>query len=71
LVSANEIPSSVERVAEFHYHRASMAAITPLPIVVKGQQPTVGLTDGDELAFTMRLGLPVLFAFRVWKRMLS
>ena len=67
------VQASLARVAEFHSHAASMAAITPPPIVVKVQRAPAVLADGDEMAFTMWLGLPVLFAFRVWKtkRMLS
>jgi ligand-binding SRPBCC domain-containing protein len=54
------VPASVERVAEFHSHSASMAAITPPPIVVKVQHTPAVLADGDEMAFTMWLSpLPI------------
>jgi ligand-binding SRPBCC domain-containing protein len=58
------VPASVERVAEFHAHSASMATNTPSPIVVKVQHAPPVLADGDEMHFTMWLGLPVLFSFR-------
>jgi ligand-binding SRPBCC domain-containing protein len=61
------VPVSIEQVAEFHAHSASMAAITPPPIVVKVQRAPAVLADGDEMAFTMWLGLPILFAYRAWK----
>lgn len=47
------VPASIERVAEFHAHSASMAAITPPSIVVKLQRAPAVLADGDEMAFTM------------------
>jgi ligand-binding SRPBCC domain-containing protein len=60
------VPASVKRVAEFHCHSASMAAITPPPIVVKVQRAPAVLADGDEMAFTMWLGpLPVHWLARI------
>ncbi len=54
------ILASVERVAEFHAQSASMAAITPPPIVVKMQHAPAVLANGEEMDFTMWLGpLPV------------
>jgi len=50
------VPASVERVAEFHRRSASMAAITPPPIVVRVQRAPAILADGDEMDFTMWLG---------------
>ena len=47
------VPVSIEQVAEFHRRSASMAAITPPPIVVKVQRAPGVLADGDEMAFTM------------------
>lgn len=61
------VPVSIEQVAEFHRRSASMAAITPPPIVAKVQRAPAVLADGDEMAFSTWLGLPVLFAFRAWK----
>lgn len=61
------VPVSIEQVAEFHRRSASMVAITPPPIVVKVQRAPAVLADGDEMAFTMWLGLAILFAYRAWK----
>ncbi len=61
------VPESVERAAEFHAHSASMATITPPPIIVQAHPALADLADGDEMALTVWLGLPVLFAFWVWK----
>jgi ligand-binding SRPBCC domain-containing protein len=41
------VSASVERVAEFHADSASMAAITPPPIVVK-VQPQLGCVIGQD-----------------------
>jgi ligand-binding SRPBCC domain-containing protein len=49
------VPASVERVAEFHAQRTSMAAITPPPIIVKVHHAPPVLADGDEMDFTMWL----------------
>jgi len=50
------VSASIEQVAEFHRHSASMPAITPPPILVKVQHAPAVLTDGDEMAFTMWIG---------------
>ena len=48
------------RVAEFHSRAASMAAITPPPILVRMRHTPAILAEGDEMDFTMWLGpLPV------------
>ena len=60
------VPASIEQVAEFHRRSASMAAITPPPMVVKVQRAPAVLADGDEMAFTMWLGpLPVVWLARI------
>ena len=60
------VPVSIDQVAEFHRRSASMAAITPPPIVVKVQRAPAVLADGDEMAFTMWLGpLPVHWLARI------
>ncbi len=47
-------------VREFHAGSASMAAITPPPIVVRVTSAPERLREGDEMAFTLWLGpLPV------------
>ncbi|MBN2148333.1 MAG: hypothetical protein JW726_13170 [Anaerolineales bacterium] len=60
------IPAPLERVAAFHAHSASMAAITPPPIAVKVERAPAVLADGDEMAFTMWFGpLPVRWLARI------
>ena len=54
------VKAPVLRVAEFHGQAASMAAITPPPIIVKIKHAPPVLAEGDEMDFTMWLGpLPV------------
>jgi ligand-binding SRPBCC domain-containing protein len=54
------VAASLERVAKFHRSAASMAAITPPPIVVKINETPAVLASGDRMSFTMWLGpLPV------------
>ena len=52
-------------VAEFHSRAASMAAITPPPIVVRMHRTPAVLTEGSEMEFTMWLGVLPL---RWWAR---
>jgi ligand-binding SRPBCC domain-containing protein len=53
-------------VAEFHSNSASMAAITPPPIIVQVHQAPVVLQDGDEMDFTLWLGpLPLRWLARI------
>jgi ligand-binding SRPBCC domain-containing protein len=60
------VQASISQVAEFHRHSASMAAITPPPIIVKIQRAPSVLADGDEMAFTMWLGpFPVHWLARI------
>ena len=60
------VPASIERVAEFHAGSASMAAITPPPIMIKVHRAPPELTDGDEMDFTMWLGpLPIHWLARI------
>ena len=48
------------RVAEFHSRAASMAAITPPPIIVRMRHTPAVLAEGAEMDFTLWLGpLPV------------
>lgn len=60
------VPASIAQVAGFHRHSASMAAITPPPILVRVQRAPAVLGNGDEMAFTMWLGpLPVHWLARI------
>ena len=52
-----QVHAPLVRVTEFHSRAASMAAITPPLIVVRIQQAPAVLSEGDEIAFTMWLGL--------------
>ena len=61
-----QVNSPVERVAGFHSRSASMAAITPPPIIIRVQQAPPVLRDGDEMDFTMWLGLfPIHWLARI------
>jgi ligand-binding SRPBCC domain-containing protein len=50
------VRASLARVTEFHSRAASMAAITPPPIIIRVKQAPEILTEGDEMDFTMWLG---------------
>jgi len=50
------VNAPIERVADFHRSSASMAAITPLPILVRLHQTPEILAEGDEMRFTLWLG---------------
>jgi ligand-binding SRPBCC domain-containing protein len=51
------VRASLAEVAEFHGRSASMAAITPPPIIVWLHHAPAVLAEGDEMDFTMWLGL--------------
>ena len=54
------VRAPLEAVADFHSRSASMAAITPPPIVVRVHHAPEIQRDGDEMDFTMWMGpLPV------------
>jgi ligand-binding SRPBCC domain-containing protein len=60
------VKASVQKVAEFHSRAASMAAITPPPIIVKIHHAPEVLTDGDRMAFTMWIGpLPIYWEAQI------
>ncbi len=60
------VRAPLERVADFHRRSASMAAITPPPIVVRVHAAPEALGEGDEMAFTLWLGpLPVRWRARI------
>ncbi len=59
------VRAPLDRVAAFHRRSASMAAITPPPIVVRVQAAPDRVAEGDEMAFTLWLGpLPVRWRAR-------
>jgi uncharacterized protein len=60
------VKASADQVAEFHRHAASMAAITPPPIIVKIHHAPQVLIDGERMSFTMWIGpLPVYWEARI------
>lgn len=50
------VKSSLEEVRQFHAVSASMAAITPPPVVVKLHKAPRVLIDGEEMVFTLWVG---------------
>lgn len=53
-------------VAAFHRRSASMAAITPPPVIVRFEQSPAELANGDEIRFALWLGpLPVRWQARI------
>lgn len=50
------VRAPLSQVAEFHRLPASMAAITPPPIIVRIHSAPPVLTEGSEMEFTMWLG---------------
>lgn len=53
-------------VACFHSNPASMAVITPPPVIVRFQQAPAQLGEGDEMRFTLWLGpLPLRWTARI------
>lgn len=60
------VKSPLEKVVEFHSQSASMAAITPPPIIVKVHHAPAVLAEGDEMEFTMWFGpLPLRWLARI------
>jgi ligand-binding SRPBCC domain-containing protein len=60
------VRASADQVAEFHTRAASMAAITPPPVLVKIHQAPAALREGDKMDFTMWLGpLPVYWKAQI------
>lgn len=50
------VQAPLEKVAEFHRASASMALITPPPVVVRIHKAPLTLVEGDEMHFTLWLG---------------
>jgi ligand-binding SRPBCC domain-containing protein len=60
------VDAPVAVVADFHARSASMATITPPPVVVRIQRAPARLNEGDEMEFTLWLGpLPVYWLARL------
>lgn len=58
------VQAPLAQVADFHKQASSLHAITPPLIPMQLHHTPERLGEGDEMAFTMWLGLPVLFAYR-------
>lgn len=54
-------------VAAFHAAASSLGAITPPLMPMQLHHAPERLGEGDEMRFTLWLGLPLLFAYRGWK----
>jgi ligand-binding SRPBCC domain-containing protein len=60
------VRAPLEKVANFHRLSASMAAITPPPVIVNIQRAPELLAAGDEMRFTLWLGpLPLRWLARI------
>jgi len=60
------VNASLARVAEFHNCSASMAEITPPPIIARVHNAPAVLAEGDEMSFTLWLGpLPIHWLARI------
>lgn len=54
------VEAPIGQVAGFHSRSASMAAITPPPLVVRMHEAPETMSSGDEMSFTLWLGpLPI------------
>jgi ligand-binding SRPBCC domain-containing protein len=63
---AFRIRAPLAAVAEFHFRSASLAAITPPPLIVRVQQAPALLHEGAEIEFTIWLGpLPMRWQARI------
>lgn len=51
-----EVAAGLDEVARFHRQSASMARITPPPIIVRVHDAPVELSDGDRMMFTLWVG---------------
>jgi ligand-binding SRPBCC domain-containing protein len=65
-LNAFQVQAPLEAVADFHAQSASMAAITPPPVMVRVQHAPAVLGEGDEMEFTLWLGpLPVRWLAKI------
>jgi len=61
-----QVGASLGQVSAFHGRAASMAAITPPPILVKIHRAPEALVEGDRMDFTMWIGpLPVYWEAQI------
>lgn len=63
---AADLGADLDTVRAFHQRAASMAAITPLPVVVVMHESPTLLREGDEMEFTLWLGpIPLRWRARI------
>lgn len=63
---AFRVRAPIERVRAFHADAAGLAAITPPPVRVTDVQAPSRLGEGDEMAFTLRVGpVPIRWRARI------
>jgi len=61
-----QVNAKLASVTEFHTRAASMAAITPPPIIIQMKSAPTTLAEGDVMDFTMWLGLfPIRWLARI------
>ena len=61
-----QVRAPLQTTMEFHSQPASMAAITPPPVIVQMQYAPARLSEGETMAFTLWLGpLPVRWLARI------
>ena len=61
-----QVNASLARMAEFHSRSASMAAITPPPIIARVHIAPPVLAEGDEMSITLWLRpLPIHWLARI------
>lgn len=61
-----KVNASLDAVRTFHQQSASMAAITPPPIVVAMHEAPAALQEGDDMEFSLWLGpLPLRWRARI------
>ncbi len=61
-----KVNAPLKAVTDFHRRSASMAAITPPPVMVKLHAAPPRLAEGDEMDFTLWLGpLPIRWQARI------
>ena len=61
-----QVRANLASVTEFHSRAASMAAITPPPIIIRMKSAPATLAEGDVMGFTMWLGpFPIRWLARI------
>jgi ligand-binding SRPBCC domain-containing protein len=62
-----KVEAPLEQVADFHSRSASLAAISPPPVIIRLDEAPQSMSAGDEMSFTLWLGpLPIR-----WKALIT